>query len=230
MRLAALIFDIGGTVFDWHTSIVTALSSHECFSGIDPAEFAVACRAGFLEEVGQLAEGGAPRITSDEVFARVTSERCRELGLNPPETARFDLETAWRRMPAWPGAKPAIGALRRRYVAAPLTILSWPMAVGSSRTSGIDWDGVLSCDVLGVFKPDPRCYERAAEILGLRPDEIAMVAAHPSDLRSAMRSGYRSVYVKPRLEDPGDDYTDTGFTEEFDIVAENFEDLSRRLL
>ena len=104
------------------------------------------------------------------------------------------------------------------------------MAVGSSRANGIDWDGILSCDVLGIYKPDPRSYARAADIIGYQPDEIAMVAAHPSDLRAAMRSGYKSFYMRPRLEDPGDDYTDTGFSDEFDLVVEDFADLSRRLL
>jgi len=37
-----------------------------------------------------------------------------------------------------------------------------------------------------------------------------MVASHPSDLRAAIKAGYRSAYVMPRLEDPGDDYEDTG--------------------
>ncbi len=78
-----------------------------------------------------------------------------------------------------------------------LTILSCTMAVGSSRRNGIDWDLILSCDVLGVYKPDPRCYSRAAEILDCVPDEIMMVAAHPSDLRAAIACGYRSAYVVP---------------------------------
>lgn len=56
-----------------------------------------------------------------------------------------------------------------------------------------------------------------------------MVASHPSDLRAAMAAGYRSAYVVPRLEDPGDDYTDTGFAKEFDAVAEDFADLVKKL-
>jgi hypothetical protein len=40
-----------------------------------------------------------------------------------------------------------------------------------------------------------------------------------------MAAGYHSAYVLPRLEDPGEDYTDTGFAEEFDLVAQDFADL-----
>ena len=56
-----------------------------------------------------------------------------------------------------------------------------------------------------------------------------MVAAHPSDLRAAISAGYRSAYVLPRLEDPGDDYTDTGFAKEFGVVAADFADLVKQL-
>ena len=44
-----------------------------------------------------------------------------------------------------------------------------------------------------------------------------------------MASGYRSAYVIPRLEDPGDDYTDTGFATEFDVVAQDFAELAEQL-
>ena len=132
-------------------------------------------------------------------------------------------------MPAWPGAREAIAALRRRHVVVPLTILSFSMAVGSSRRNGIDWDSILSCDILGVYKPDPRCYTRATEIVGCAPGEIMMVAAHPSDLRAGVAAGYRSAYVLPRLQDPGEDYADTGVAKEFDVVAHDFADLATKL-
>jgi 2-haloacid dehalogenase len=57
-----------------------------------------------------------------------------------------------------------------------------------------------------------------------------MVAAHPSDLRAAVAAGYRSAYVLPKIHDPGEDYTDTGFSREFDIVAGDFAQLARQLV
>lgn len=72
-------------------------------------------------------------------------------------------------------------------------------------------------------------YARAAEIVDCAPGDIVMVASHPSDLRASIAAGYRSAYVLPRLEDPGDDYTDTGFANEFDVVAQDFAELVRQL-
>lgn len=234
MTIKVLIFDIGGTVFDWNTAIVETLNRlvpEAAMSAPDRLQFATACRAGFLDLNGRVMRGEKPWMTADEILQSVMDECCNRNGLRHlTENDRLDLAYSWRRMPAWPGARQAISSLREHYIVAPLTILSWPMAVGSSRRNGIDWDSILSCDILGVYKPDPRCYARTAEIVDCGPDEIMMVASHPSDLRAAMAAGYRSAYVVPRLEDPGDDYTDSGFADEFDVVAEDFADLVRKLV
>jgi 2-haloacid dehalogenase len=233
-KVRALIFDIGGTVFDWLSAVTDALAAvppaHRP-PGLDPAAFAVAVRAGFLDLYGQVHRRERDWMTADAIYRAALAEaqvRHGLAGLAAADQARLD--NAWRAMPAWPDAAPGIAALRRRYVVAPLTILSWPMAVGSSRAAGITWDGILSCDLLGVYKPDPRCFARAVEILDRAPGEIMKVAAHPSDLRAARAAGFRTAYVQPRLEDPGEDYGDTGLATEFDIAATDLAALARQLL
>jgi len=229
MRIKTLLFDIGGTVFDWNAPLVAALGRHPALAGINARAFSLACRAGFLQAAEAAANGHIDRQGSDAMLADVIDGLLAEYGIFPDAAAREDLHLAWRHMPAWPGAREGIAALRRHRPALPLTILSWPMAAGSSRTSGIDWDGYLCCEVIGRYKPDPLCYARAAEIVGCAPDEVAMVAAHPSDLRAARACGFRTIYVRPRIEDPGEDYLDRGFTQEFDLVAADFGDLADRL-
>ena len=234
MTAKVLIFDIGGTVFDWNTAVVETLDRLIPLQNMpqpDRQAFATDCRARFLELNGAIMRGEKLWLTADQILATVMDDLWKRTGL--PELAsdaRRDLAHSWRRMPAWPGAREAIASLREQYIVAPLTILSWPMAVGSSRKNGINWDSILSCDILGIYKPDPRCYSRAAEIVNCAPEEIMMVASHPSDLRAGIAAGYRSAYVVPRLEDPGDDYTDTGFAKEFDVLAKDFADLVRQLM
>jgi 2-haloacid dehalogenase len=229
-----LIFDIGGTVFDWSTAFLETLDRFLPHAGrpqLDRDAFAFAVRARFLDLNGAVNRREIPWLTADQMLTRIVEELCREHALDAiTAEGRRALAQAWRHMPAWPGAREAISMLRQRYIAAPLTILSWNMAVGSSRRNGIDWDSILSCDLLGVYKPDPRCYTRAVEILDCLPADIMMVAAHPSDLRAGMAAGFRSAYILPRLLDPGEDYTDTGFAEEFDIVATDFADLTAKLM
>lgn len=233
MAIRALVFDIGGTVFDWNTALIGRLRQilpGARLAEIDPGGFALACRAGFLEINGAVYRRERGWMTAEEILAAAIDRSCTNGGLDDLTAAeRRDLRLSWREMPAWPGAREAIARLRRHYIVAPLTILSWPMAVGSSRRAGIDWDSILSCDVIGVYKPDPRCYARAAEIMDRPAGEIMMVASHPSDLRAARDAGYRTAYVVAQLEDPGDSYADSGFAAEFDIVARDFAELAARL-
>ena len=60
----------------------------------------------------------------------------------------------WHRLNAWPDAPAAIERLRSRYTVVVLTVLSWSIVVDCSKHNGIDWDGILSCEFLGDYKPD----------------------------------------------------------------------------
>ena len=188
MKCKALIFDIGGTVFDWNTAILEALEMvlpSDIAPTFDRPAFALACRERYLNTISRVVSGKVLLATSDEVLQAVVNDVLVGHGFGQSQqNSKRALAHAWRSMPAWPGAKDAISKLRTHYIVAPLTILSWSMAVGSSRRNGIDWDSILSCDVLGIYKPDPRVYLRAAQIMECRPEEIAMVASHPSDLDS----------------------------------------------
>jgi 2-haloacid dehalogenase len=229
MDVDAFVFDIGGTVFDWSTALAEALDRCGVSSTGEAAAFALSCRAAFLDGISRVVKGQEPWATSDEVLRAAVSQASAETGLSLDAGQIERVALAWRDMPAWQGAREAIAALRRRAQVAPLTILSWPMAVGSSRRNGIVWDGLLCCDVIGVYKPDPRSYARAAEIMRVGPARIAMVASHPSDLRAARSAGWKTVFVRPHIEDPGEDYADPGLAEEFDVAVADFPALGERL-
>lgn len=229
-----LVFDIGGTVFDWSAAMIEALDRvlpRATRPDLDREAYAFEARGRFMELNGAVIRREIPWMTADQMLMQIVDELSETYGTQDLDTdCRRRVAQSWRSMPAWPGAREAIAELRKRYIAVPLTILSWNMAVGSSRRNGIDWDSILSCDLLGVYKPDPRCYTRAVEILDCAATDIMMVAAHPSDLRAGMAAGFASTYVLPRLLDPGEDYTDTGFDQEFDVVAKDFDDLTRKLM
>lgn len=225
----ALVFDIGGTVFDWVTAISEVLGPLIARKGLtlDSQTFAFDWRAGFLSLYEEIAAGRSPWMDAAQIVAKVLDDlhlRYSDLDLTSEEEG--DLRRAWEEMPAWSDAAPALARLRKKTMIAPFTILTWKMAAGSSKRSGIAWDGIFSCDLLGIYKPAPESYQRVGEILRLPLEEVMMVAAHPSDLRSAKTYGLQTAYVLPKLEDPGEDYLDRGFVHEFDLVAADFEHLA----
>lgn len=54
---------------------------------------------------------------------------------------------------------------------------------------------VISIDEIGHWKPHSAVYGFCTEKLGLQPDEVALVAAHPWDIQGASQSGLTTGYV-----------------------------------
>ncbi|KAF8851945.1 haloacid dehalogenase [Acephala macrosclerotiorum] len=52
-----------------------------------------------------------------------------------------------------------------------------------------------------AYKPHPSVYKGAAQVMGLKPSEVAMVAAHLNDLKAARGCGFRTVYVEREGEE-----------------------------
>jgi 2-haloacid dehalogenase len=69
----------------------------------------------------------------------------------------------------------------------------------------------------------------AAELLGLLPEEIMMVAAHQYDLRAAQAAGFKAAFVSRPLEFGPQAALDLTPDPAFDVVATNFLDLARQL-
>jgi 2-haloacid dehalogenase len=59
-------------------------------------------------------------------------------------------------------------------------------------------DAYLSSEHFKAYKPSPLVYNGAAERLGLKTSECALVAAHLGDLKAARGCGYRTVYLERR--------------------------------
>lgn len=230
--IRALTFDVGGTVFDWHHTIRGALQQAAAAHGVqlDAAAFANGWRRAMLQQVGEVRSGALPWQNADALHRRALDSLLADTPLavlSPAE--RDELTCAWHRLRAWPDAAPALARLRRRYTVVVLSILNFSLLVDSSKHAGIDWDGVVSCEFIGRYKDDPAAYETAVRWLGLRPEQVLMVAAHPWDLQGAARVGLRTAYV-PRPGEWGEPETrDLTPPPGLDLVASGFADLADRL-
>ncbi len=90
-------------------------------------------------------------------------------------------------------------------------------------------DGFVSGDV-GLAKPDPEVYQMAADLLGLRPNQVMMVAAHKGDLQAAKKVELRTAFVPRPLESGPDRKPDVAADPSFDVNARDFLDLSAKLV
>ncbi|MFW6012055.1 MAG: HAD hydrolase-like protein, partial [Desulfosalsimonas sp.] len=140
------------------------------------------------------------------------------------------VKSTWHKLKVFAGAPEAINRLRTGYTVVVLTILGWQSIVNSSKAAGVQWDGILSCEFLGYYKPSLQAYLKATGLLGLKPEQSMMVAAHEGDLAAARSAGMHTAHVNV----PEKDSMTEGFGEpektEFDIEAEDFETLCGKLL
>lgn len=105
---------------------------------------------------------------------------------------RWQIHRACYGLDTWPDFPAALNRLKRRFPVVSFTMLPLAMAVAVSRRNDIDWDAVISCEMIGVYKPQPEAYGQVATWLGLEPAQILMVACHNFDLNAARASGYQT--------------------------------------
>lgn len=192
----ALTFDTGGTVLDWHRGIGAALAQAGARRGLQ-ADWAAMTNEYRRRALKAMTRQVRPDFNIDDVHGRVLDELAHEKGWSSLTAEdREDIRLAWHRLDAWPDFAPALARLRRRYVVASFTILSTALIVDVSRRNGIDWDCVVSCEMIGSYKTNPEAYTTCARWLGLQPHEIVMVACHNADLLAARKVGFRSAFVR----------------------------------
>jgi 2-haloacid dehalogenase len=57
------------------------------------------------------------------------------------------------------------------------------------------FERLFSVDAVRRFKPAPEPYHSVASALGVRPDQLRLVAAHAWDIVGALRAGYAAAFV-----------------------------------
>jgi 2-haloacid dehalogenase len=223
----ALLFDIFGTVVDWHGSV--AAEVRRLALPVDPGAFALAWRAGYQPAMQQVRSGALPWTNIDGLHRRILDGLLAERAIAMDEPARADLNLVWHRLDPWPDSVAGLTRLKRRFTIATLSNGNVALLVNMARRAGLPWDMVFSAELFGHYKPDPEAYRGAARLLGHAPHEVLMVAAHPSDLRGARAAGLRTAYVPRPLEQGPGGAMEAWIEGEFDIVANDFNALATTL-
>jgi 2-haloacid dehalogenase len=139
------------------------------------------------------------------------------------------LNRVWHRLDPWPDAVPGLGRLKTRYIITTLSNGNFSLLTNMAKRARLPWDCILSAELFHHYKPDAETYLGTAELLGIAPAELMLVACHPDDLRAARAAGCRTGYVERSLElGPGHPLARVE-DNEFDVVASDFVELADRL-
>jgi 2-haloacid dehalogenase len=228
-HIKALTFDTGGTLLDWHHGISRALASAGARRGLQ-ADWPTITNEYRRRSLQAMLDAEHPTFTIDDVHREMLDTVVAECGLQA-FTAE-DREAVWRTWharDAWPNVVPALARLRAKYVVASFTILTTSLVVDVSRHNNITWDCLISCEMIGIYKPRLEAYQSVAKWLALEPHEILMVACHNFDLMAARAACYRSAFVRRPTEWRPSGPPDPVPNPAHDIVVDTFFDLAQQL-
>lgn len=226
----ALVFDVFGTVVDWRSSVIREGEALGQAKGlrVDWPSFADAWRIdGYVGGMERVRRGELPMQKVDALHRRKLDELLvtyNVSGLTEAEVDHFN--RVWHRLLPWPDSVAGLTRLRERVIIAPLANGDLALLTNMAKAAKLPWDCILSAELFHAFKPDPRVYLGAADLLGLDPSALLMVAAHVGDLRAARQVGLRTAFVSRPLEWGPSGRSEPPPDPTFDVIASDFIDLS----
>jgi len=205
--LHALLFDVFGTLVDWRSSIAREAKAALAPRGvaIDWLAFADAWRGQYQPAMDDVRSGRLPFSKLDALHRRNLDVILSTFALDDvDEATRAHLNLAWHRLDAWPDVRPGLDRLRAQFRLAPCSNGNISLMIDLARRNGFAWDAILGAELARDYKPKPIVYLAAVEALDCAPDEVMMVAAHPSDLAAAAHVGLRTAFIeRPNEFGPG---------------------------
>lgn len=231
MAVAALFFDVFGTLADWRSGVAREAETLLAPQGhaLDWLAFADAWRAEYQPGMEEVRSGRIPFSKLDVIHRRNLERILPRFGLERlGEPARATLNLAWHKLDAWPDVPPALARLKRKFMLAPVSNGNISLMVALARKNGLPWDAILGAEIAGDYKPKPRVYLAAAAALDLAPGDCMMVAAHSSDLAAAAASGLRTAHVT-RVNEYGPNTGEAAPTVPVDFSARDLGDLADQL-
>lgn len=234
-EIRAVLFDTFGTVVDWRTGITRAVEKFSAEHGVplDAPALADAWRALYQPSMERIRSGERAYVPLDTLHRENLLAVFEHFDVDP---GRFgaqeidDLARSWHHLPPWPDSVAGIRSLRSKFIVGPLSNANTSLLINLAKYAGLNWDVVLGTDVTRAYKPDPTAYLGVVDLLGLRPQEVILVAAHNDDLRGARSVGLATAFVRRATEYGPNQLTDLEPTGAWDVNATDIEDVVGQLV
>jgi 2-haloacid dehalogenase len=228
----ALTFDVFGTVVDWRGSIAREMRALAQAKGVrvNATKFADAWRAGYRPAMDRVGRGELPWTKIDDLHRMILDDILATFKITMlTEDEKVNLNRAWHRLKPWPDTVRGLKRLKKKFTIATLSNGNVALLNNMAKHAGLPWDLILSAEIFHHYKPDPEAYLGAADILGLKPAEVMMVAAHKDDLRHAAAQGLKTALVLRPLEYGNGKHPDLSPEPAFDVNARDFIDLAEQI-
>lgn len=227
-NIKVLAFDVFGTVVDWHSSIVREVLAIN--PAIDADAFALAWRSGYAPAMRRVMSGELGWTLIDDLHRLILDDILSKFGMTHlTEVQRQQLNLVWHRLEPWPDVLVGLTRLKTKFTITTLSNGNIGLLTNMAKRAGLPWDAILGAEVAGAYKPQPEAYLRTADILGLRPEQVCLVAAHNNDLAAARACGLATAFVLRATEHGPAQTMDLAPSDRWDFIASDFGDLATQL-
>ncbi len=191
MKLAALVFDAYGTLFDVHSVVARC---ERLWPGQGRA-LSERWRAKQLEYTWLRSLMGRYQ-DFERISAESLRHACDVLGIQCGEDQVAELLAEYRRLAPFPevaAALPQLAGMKRLI----LSNGTPAMLARVVRHAGLEgqFDAVLSVDAVWAYKPDPRVYQLAVDAIGIEVGRIGFVSANGWDAAGAKAFGFQVFWI-----------------------------------
>ncbi|KAF8548396.1 haloacid dehalogenase [Imleria badia] len=236
------MFDALGTTVDWFTTVKRHVMRRSDAAQFHPnrdedqeaAEFARAWRQGYYAHIRTVTTGGEGSLNLDLVHRKILDEmlaspRWSHLAPLWDDAIRSELVQVWHDLDVYEDTLPGLAELAKHGIVVTLSNANYRLLVDMAKNKQLPWDGILSTEFFGVYKPTAQAYLAASYHLGVPPERVAMVATHLWDLHGAAQAGLKTIYVPRPAEDSLDIRENVRSKAEggnVDLVVKDFRELA----
>ncbi|MFC3998963.1 HAD-IA family hydrolase [Nocardiopsis sediminis] len=199
-----LTFDVVGTLIDFEAGILASVARLAGRTGARHPDRAVLEAYARAERI----EGRRnPQATFTDLLDAAYPHMAAELRLPPYPDPEDTLRAGIPHWPAFPDAVDALAALRHRFRLVALTNADAAAARAMAATLGDPFHDLVTPDIAGAAKPDPRifsfCHARQSAHGHSRADWLHVAQSQYHDIGVATRLGLRTCWIERRHEKPG---------------------------
>ena len=112
-----------------------------------------------------------------------------------------ELSLIWHYLDSWTDSSAGLQRLGTKFVTSTLSNGNQSLLKDLNQHGNLGFRKLQSSEDFKAYKPHPSVYLGAAKAMGVEPVEVAMVAAHLSDLKAARGLGFKTIYVERKEEE-----------------------------
>jgi 2-haloacid dehalogenase len=199
-KIRVCLFDQYGTVVDMQTGLTEAVTPYLRTKGWAgrPAALVTWWRRTHFEYSMIDALLHREHTPYREIGHRALADTLARAGIAHTLDEVRGLVAEIERLSPFPEVPAALARLQTRYRIGVLSNGDPDMLEAAKRFHRIPFDAVLSVAAAGSFKPHVTTYTKAAELLGVRREEVVFVAPHAFDCVGAKAAGMHTAFVDRR--------------------------------